>query len=324
MRKNNQLVSHHQKMSKIVIKIRPVPIQVPTQVPTQVIVPVQVSTQTHVRTKTCNKCGLTKSATDYYKSYGKCKECVKTEQRDRNKQAKESELAIKSNPVARQEPKLCPKCHQTKTVNDFRINRGECTDCERSYGRDYNRENYEIRQKWVEENRVRMIELQANWYQTNKPHIRAKYTSRYNEDKCFRIRQLMKCHLQHRIRKISSTEDYTGTSFEQVAEWLGYNFTTEMTWENHGSMWHLDHVIPVARWDLTDLEQVDMCFNWKNISPLSGSENREKGASIDPAQIARHKAQLRQFFIENNLDDDELTTYLNKYDQQLISLGETP
>jgi hypothetical protein len=45
---------------------------------------------------------------------------------------------------------------------------------------------------------------------------------------------------------------------------------------------------------------------------------------IDHEQIVQHKAQLREYFTANKLDDDEITQYLIRYDQQLISLGETP
>jgi hypothetical protein len=275
--------------------------------------------------KKCNKCGIEKSFEEYYKSYGKCKDCVKAEQRERNKKTSEENKKRIMDPQSKSTYQYCYKCEQDKPLSEFRVGRSQCLECEREYGRTYNQENSEIRQKWVDEHRERMTELQANWYQNNKSHIRAKFNSRYSEDNCFKIKQLLKCHLQHRIRKISSTEDYTGTDFEQVADWFEYNFTPEMNWGNHGTMWDIDHVIPVALWNLDDPLQVDMCFNWKNLSPLFSSKNRhEKSDTLDHEQIIRHKAQLKKYFEENHLDMKELVLYMVRYDQQLILLGETP
>ena len=275
--------------------------------------------------KKCTGCGDDKLRTEFYKHGGKCKECVKAEQKIRNKEIRRRDEMIKKDPQLRQIPKSCPGCGREKTLYDFQVGRGKCNECEKKRGREYNHEHPEIRQKWTDDHPERHRELKANWYQRNKPHIRAKYTSRYNSDEQFKISRLLKSQILSKIHKLKSTEEYTGTDIESVACWFQYNFTPEMTWDNHGTEWDIDHVIPVTRWDLSNPEQVDLCFNWKNLSPLNSKYNRhDKSNTIDMAQVTRHKQQLRQYFTENNLDDTELTQYLEKYDQQLISLGETP
>ena len=45
-----------------------------------------------------------------------------------------------------------------------------------------------------------------------------------------------------------------------------------MTWDNYGK-WHVDHIIPVSRFDLTDPEQQKICFHFTNLQPLWGGEN---------------------------------------------------
>lgn len=275
--------------------------------------------------KTCTRCEKTKPRTDYYEHGGKCKECVKELQRMRNKRNKKLHEELMKNLESRDQPKTCNECGKTKTYGDFRINRGECLECERDFGRKYNKEHPEIRKKWRDENVEHFAELQANNYQKNKPKIREKYNERYATDPIFKIHQLLKRRLLMCIRKIKSTSDYTGTSFEAVAKWLEYNFTDVMTWENHGIIWDVDHVIPISKWDLSKPEQVEMCFNWKNLSPLSCPKNRfEKRDKIDKKQLIKHKKQLEIYFKENNLNDNELQEYIEKYNEKLISLGETP
>ena len=48
-----------------------------------------------------------------------------------------------------------------------------------------------------------------------------------------------------------------------------------MSWDNYGD-WHIDHIIPCAAFDLTDIEQQKKCFNYKNLQPLWAEENLKK------------------------------------------------
>ena len=51
-----------------------------------------------------------------------------------------------------------------------------------------------------------------------------------------------------------------------------------MTWKNHGRFgWHIDHIKPLEKFDLTDPNQQLIAFNYKNCQPLWWKENLEKG-----------------------------------------------
>ena len=50
-----------------------------------------------------------------------------------------------------------------------------------------------------------------------------------------------------------------------------------MTWKNYGE-WHIDHIKPCSKFNLTDEEEQKKCFNYKNLQPLWASENTSKGA----------------------------------------------
>ena len=58
-------------------------------------------------------------------------------------------------------------------------------------------------------------------------------------------------------------------------------FSQGMTWENYGQVWHLDHVIPCASFDLSDPEQQKICFHWSNYQPLFVLDNLRKGARLE-------------------------------------------
>ena len=53
-----------------------------------------------------------------------------------------------------------------------------------------------------------------------------------------------------------------------------------MSWDNYGD-WHVDHIRPCASFDLTNEDEQRICFHYKNLQPLWGPDNLEKGAK-DP------------------------------------------
>ena len=271
------------------------------------------------QTEKCPRCEQIKMISEYYRGNDKCKNCLKEEQRERNKLNREKMIALKNDPKMKDKPKVCRRCKETKTISDFRINRGECIGCERTSGRKYNKENKSIRQKWQDKNKEHFDELRAERYQRKKPEIRKKYTDRCKNDKCFKIHQTLKKRLQGCIKKVKSTEEYTGAKYAETVKWLEYNFTDEMNWKNHGTYWDIDHVIPVSRWNLNDEKHVEMCFNWKNLSPLEKGKNRnEKRDKIDIEQVTRHIENLKKYHKENELDDDELQKYQKQCNYRLI------
>jgi hypothetical protein len=71
-----------------------------------------------------------------------------------------------------------------------------------------------------------------------------------------------------------------GCSVDQFLGHLEINFQAEMTWENYGSFWHVDHRRPCASFDLTKPEEQRACFNWKNLQPLEAVKNLSKGAKL--------------------------------------------
>lgn len=57
-------------------------------------------------------------------------------------------------------------------------------------------------------------------------------------------------------------------------------FEPGMTWENYGTEWHVDHIVPCSYFDLTDPEQQRICFNYRNLQPLWAKDNLEKSNSV--------------------------------------------
>jgi len=58
-----------------------------------------------------------------------------------------------------------------------------------------------------------------------------------------------------------------------------------MTWDNYGSAWHVDHIIPLAAYDLTDPEQQRQAFHYTNLQPMWAHENMAKGDEVPGTEM---------------------------------------
>lgn len=72
---------------------------------------------------------------------------------------------------------------------------------------------------------------------------------------------------------------YVGCSKETLKTHIESLFKDGMSWENHGKVWHLDHIVPISlgKKDFTLLLKLS---HYKNLQPLFAVENIRKGDSL--------------------------------------------
>lgn len=250
-------------------------------------------------TKTCTTCQKTKPESEFYSRGLKCKECLKEDGKQRRIQLKEKEIDDPSK------PKTCNYCGEEKEQKDFRKNRRKCIQCERAHGRNY-RKNGAGKKKakeWVENNKERMAELQSNWYGKNKNNINNTYVGRYHDDEHFRIHKLTKSSLCSSVsialKKTTLDDKYNkhlDCKMGLYKEWLAFTMDfSVMNDLNYGKVWHIDHVIPVDKFDLTNEQDKKDCFHWMNTTPLLSKDNMNKKAKIDINRTSKHLTNLYTF-----------------------------
>lgn len=66
-----------------------------------------------------------------------------------------------------------------------------------------------------------------------------------------------------------------GMSIPEFRGYIASKFQPGMTWENYGK-WHLDHIHPLALFDLTDDDQARAACHYSNIQPLWAIDNQRK------------------------------------------------
>jgi Prasinovirus endonuclease VII len=80
--------------------------------------------------------------------------------------------------------------------------------------------------------------------------------------------------------KVEATASLLGCSIEHLKLWLTFYFQPGMSWSNYGQ-WHIDHIKPCARFDLSDPVQQKECFHYTNLQPLWAKDNLSKGAKYE-------------------------------------------
>jgi hypothetical protein len=188
--------------------------------------------------------------------------------------------------------------------------------------RDYRENNKEKRLLYRKNNKVKIAIRAKIWSDENKEKIkigRDKYLKRcrdrivsvnrtywrkhYKDDIQFKlgcvIRNRIKGHLKRHLKgkkRVSSALEELGCTLEELKLHLESQFQPDMTWDNHGLYgWHIDHIKPLASFDLTDIEQFKQACHYSNLQPLWAFDNLSKGAKIiDKSQSLEHTANTNQ------------------------------
>jgi hypothetical protein len=148
-----------------------------------------------------------------------------------------------------------------------------------------NSEKYKSRQRELRNSNPeiynqRVLEYQKlNKDKVNKRHKDWEAQQRQTNPQ-FKIRSSIRGHLNSAIKRNSKRGvaiEQLGCSIEYYKDYLSKKFKHDMTWDNRGSVWSIDHIIPLSAFDLTDAEQLKQACHYTNTQPLYITENNRKG-----------------------------------------------
>ena len=243
--------------------------------------------------KTCKLCNEEKDGAQFNYAMNICKKCQSI-----------AELEANNKPAPDAPPITCTKCSVEKPAPEFRSKSRICRKCEtdRLY-------------VWRENNKQQFLGLCKKY--RSKPESKEKANA-YKREKYLdesvkiktlyvtRIRGLMKQvgqkYVKEGLKGVEKYEATLGCTFPTLRKWIEFNFKEDMTWDNFGSKWHLDHVTPCASFDMTIKEHQSLCFHWSNLQPLDGIENIKKSAKIDLALITHIKARAAKFLSQSDIN----------------------
>lgn len=79
------------------------------------------------------------------------------------------------------------------------------------------------------------------------------------------------------LGKRSEMHKIVGCSQDEFRKHIEKQFKPGMTWKNWGKYtWHIDHIIPLARFDPKNLDDVKKANHYTNLRPLWATENLKK------------------------------------------------
>ena len=198
--------------------------------------------------------------------------------------------------------KTLHQAQMKQTQRMYRSNNREKINITRQQWSKQNSEKVRLmRQREYKKNQDRIYLQKKRWYQRNHEHLikmrREKYKTnmslkRHNRNyqnhrRKTNLQYWLACILRSRLNqalngnyKNGSAVRNLGCSVAYLKNWLEDFFVPGMTWENKGTLWHIDHVRPLTMFDLQDRTQLLTACHYTNLHPLWAYDNRSKGNSI--------------------------------------------
>lgn len=113
----------------------------------------------------------------------------------------------------------------------------------------------------------------------------------YANDSKYRLNNRLRKNISRTIVEGSKNgrhwETLVGYSIDKLMRHLEKQFDGEMSWENYGIVWHIDHIVPLSALNFEKPEDRDFKIAWglKNLRPLMASDNLRKGKTpLSPVQ----------------------------------------
>lgn len=124
------------------------------------------------------------------------------------------------------------------------------------------------------------------WLRESRYHTFWKFFLRHEEKSHPSFIRKRFCLLaRKRLKRIflkGRLQDYNsiviGCTPLELKNHLESQFTPEMTWENRGEVWHIDHIKPLALFDNENMKHANL---YTNLQPMIASENLKKGKRYD-------------------------------------------
>jgi hypothetical protein len=232
--------------------------------------------------------------------------------------------------------KICSNCREAKPISSFgkkgmrygkQAYQTRCNPYRSSYDKEryntdsstiltrnneyYKKNTKQIVQQHREYNKINSDAVKANkkrYYEENKEWLLAKHEEYM---KTYYIRFPEKKLVQSARRRSNAVlksknrfNELLGCDSKFLQGWISFHAADDAryTMDNYGSGWHLDHVLPCAKWDMTNDDHIRKCFHWSNLAPLDAKENAAKKDKIIIEHINRQNVKLRTFTELHNIE----------------------
>lgn len=177
------------------------------------------------------------------------------------------------------------------------------------------KEHYKkLKREWYVKNRKRLLKKRAKYFRKHRNKLIKELRTYYkdNKEKCLkqnsdyarkrskidlgyklsrRLRSRLGQALKNRSKRGSAVRDL-GCSIEFLIAYLQEQFYGNITWDNYGSYWDIDHIKALCFFDLTNRRQLLKAVHYTNLQPLTKKDHLRK--TTKERQKLRKLKQLKR------------------------------
>lgn len=145
------------------------------------------------------------------------------------------------------------------------------------------------RRRAYTQNREAEIERSARYRANNLDKVNARLRdwskNRRKTDAQFRLSGVVRRWTGRAVSAVRSSNSrlssstLLGCSIAELKRHLERMFHADMSWENYGTLWHVDHIKPLCSFDLTQEEEIRAACHFINLRPLLIEDNLRKGGN---------------------------------------------
>lgn len=202
----------------------------------------------------------------------------------------------------------CKKCRSERESQRRQDNKEQFKEKDKAYYKKCKDAILARNKNYRDKNRLTIIEQKKSYYNKNKEAI-LQYHQNNKHARNTKLKLKKKTHVEFRIvlslrsrlptyirkYKCSSTIKLLECTKNQLTSWIKYQFSKDMTWDNYGVYWHIDHVVPISFFDMIKPEEQKLCHHWTNLRPLCKNENYRKSNKIVKSDICEHMIKINEF-----------------------------
>lgn len=282
-------------------------------------------------TKECKKCKIVKASSEYMLRqqnsdglYSYCHPCRKEDNKDTYNKHKEARLARANNYYY---------SNKQKIIDYQKQNADHIKEAQKVYREKNSTVLNEKKKQYRLINYEKELSSSREYKQKNKELLKQKRKEKYQKFPILRLYHTLCIRLSDFIkdRGYSKTSSYTksiGCTREQLKAHLSSQFKDGMTWDNYGTVWHVDHKIPLSK--ASTVEQAYSLQHYLNLQPLFCGENLSKNATRSDVcwqKLQRDKLieqdkkdgynfelKARQFTLSHEFITNEHREFIKKYE----------
>ena len=185
--------------------------------------------------------------------------------------------------------KICCGCNINKPLTEYHNciskkdgKKSQCKECSNAAKRVYNKEHRDVSKAYYERNKTRIINYQQRYSQENKEKRNEYRVNKYNTDEQYRLRELNRDKLYKFFKgKRNTVADIIQLDYQSYIKWIEFQFDSDMTLDNYGTYWEIDHTIPLSSFNLLDEAELREAMHWTNLRPLKKEHNKSKFTKVD-------------------------------------------